>query len=192
MRTNAKRLSRIGVLSAVAALLFYIPGIPIIPPIYKLDFSTLPALLGGFSMGPVAGTLIVLVKDLVGLFNTQTGGVGELADFLVSSALVVTASIWYRKDRTFRGALTGMFVGILLMTVVGALANYYVLIPFYRNVMGFPVEEVIRLVAATIPPVDSLMKLIFLAVTPFNLIKGLALCVITALLYKRLSPLLHG
>jgi riboflavin transporter FmnP len=192
MKTNTKRITRIGVLSAAAALLFYIPGIPIVPPIYKLDFSTLPALLGGFSMGPLAGALIVLIKDLVGLFNTQTGGVGELADFLVSASLVVTAAALYRKSRTLKGALIGMTAGVLLMTLVGCLANYYVLIPFYQNVMGFPTAQVIKLVQATIPPVDNLWKLILLATAPFNLIKGLALCGVTAVLYKRISPLLQA
>lgn len=192
MTTTTKRITRIGVLSAVAALLFLIPGIPIVPPIYKLDFSTLPALLGGFSMGPLAGALIVLVKDAVGLFTTQTGGVGELADFVVSASLVVTAAALYRTRRTLRGALIGMGLGILFMTLVGCLANYYVLIPFYQNVMGFPTSVVIELVQATIPPVDSLWKLILLATAPFNLIKGIALCGVTALLYKRLSPLLNG
>ena len=192
MNTTTKKMTRIGVLSAVSAILFLIPGIPIIPPIYKLDFSTLPALLGGFSMGPLAGALIVLIKDLVGLFTTQTGGVGELADFVVSASLVVTAAALYRTRRTLRGALTGMGLGILLMILVGCAANYYVLIPFYQNVMGFPTEQVIRLVQATIPPVDSLWKLILLATAPFNLIKGVVLCGVPALLYKRLSPLLHG
>lgn len=192
MKTTTKKMTRIGVLSAVAALLFLIPGIPIVPPIYKLDFSTLPALLGGFSMGPLAGALIVLVKDLVGLFTTQTGGVGELADFVVSASLVVTAAALYATRRTLKGALIGMGLGILLMIVVGCAANYYVLIPFYQNVMGFPTEQVIKLVQATIPPVDSLWKLILLATAPFNLIKGVVLCGVTALLYKRLSPLLQA
>ena len=192
MNTTTKKITRIGVLSAVAALLFLIPGIPIVPPIYKLDFSTLPALLGGFSMGPLAGMLIVLVKDLVGLFTTQTGGVGELADFVVSSSLVLTAAALYRTRRTLKGALIGMGLGIVLMILIGCAANYYVLIPFYQNVMGFPTEQVIKLVQATIPAVDSLWKLILLATAPFNLIKGVALCGITALLYKRLSPLLHA
>lgn len=192
MKTTTKKMTRIGVLSAVAALLYLIPGIPIVPPIYKLDFSTLPALLGGFSMGPLAGALIVLVKDLVGLFTTQTGGVGELADFVVSSSLVVTAAALYARRRSLKGALIGMGLGILLMILVGCAANYYVLIPFYQNVMGFPTEQVIQLVQATIPPVDSLWKLILLATAPFNLIKGVALCGVTALLYKRISPLLQA
>lgn len=192
MKTNIKRVSRIGVLSAAAAILFLIPGIPIFPPIYKLDFSTLPALLGGFAMGPVASVVIVFIKDLVGCINSDSNFVGELADFLVSSSLVVTASVIYRRHRSLKGALIGMGAGILLMTLVGALANYYVLIPFYQNVMGFPVEAIIGLMQAIIPAIDSLWKLILLATVPFNLIKGVALCGVTALLYKRLSRLLNG
>ncbi len=192
MRTNTKRIARIGVLSAAAAILFLIPGIPIFPPIYKLDFSTLPALLGGFSLGPVAGVIIVFIKDLVGCINSDSNMVGELADFLVSSSLVLCASIWYRKSRTLKGALIGMGVGVLLMTVVGALANFYILIPFYRDAMGVPVETLIGMMAALIPAIDSLWKLILLATIPFNLIKGVALCGVTGLLYKRLSPFLHG
>ena len=192
MANNTRKISRIGVLSAAAAILFLIPGIPIFPPIYKLDFSTLPALLGGFSLGPVAGVIIVLIKDLVGCINSDSNMVGELADFLVSSSLVLCASIWYRRDRTMKGALLGMGVGILIMTAVGALANYFVLIPFYRDAMGFPVEAIIGMMKAIIPAINSLWELILMATIPFNLIKGIVLCGITALLYKRLSSFLHG
>jgi riboflavin transporter FmnP len=189
---KTRNIVRIGVLGAIASVLFYFPEIEIIPPIYKLDFSTLPALLGGFSMGPAAGVWILLIKAVTGLLHSSSMGVGELADFLMSAALVVPAALWYGKRRTMRGALTGMLMGILLMTAVGALANYYVLIPFYRDVMGLPIETIIQMIAATIPPVDTTWKLILMATTPFNLIKGIVLCGITALLYKRLSPLLHA
>jgi riboflavin transporter FmnP len=192
MIKRTRNIVRIGVLGAIASVLFFFPEIDIVPPIYKLDFSTLPALLGGFSMGPLAGVLILLIKAVTGLLHSSSMGVGELADFVLSTALVVPAAVWYGKRRTMRGALAGMGMGILLMTVMGALANYYVLIPFYRDVMGLPIETIIRMVAATIPPVDSLWKLILLATTPFNLIKGVVLCGVTALLYKRLSPLLRG
>ncbi len=192
MNTNIKKVTRIGVLSAAAAILFLIPGIPIFPPIYKLDFSTLPALLGGFAMGPVAGVVITFIKAAVGCITSDSQGVGELADFLVSSSLVVTASLIYRRNRTLKGALIGMVVGIVLMTIVGALANYYVLIPFYQNVMGFPVEAIVGMMKAIIPAINSLWDMILLATVPFNLIKGIVLCGITALLYKRLSRLLNG
>jgi len=192
MNTNIKKVTRVGVLSAVAAILFLIPGIPIFPPIYKLDFSTLPPLLGGFAMGPVAGVVITFIKAAIGCITSDSQGVGELADFLVSSALVVSASLIYRRNRTLKGALIGMGVGIVLMTAVGALANYYVLIPFYQNVRGIPVEAIVGMMKAIVPAIDSLWDMILMVTVPFNLIKGTVLCVITGLLYKRLSRFLHG
>ena len=192
MKNNTKKIARIGVLAAVAGILFLIPGIPMFQDIYKLDFSTLPALLGAFSMGPLAGVMIVLIKDIIGCITSNSMYVGELADFLVSSALVVTASLWYRRNRTFKGALVGMSMGIVLMTIVGALANYYILIPFYIHVKGFPVAALIGMMAALVPAIDNLWEVILFITIPFNIVKGLVLCGITAVLYKRLSPLLRG
>ena len=189
---SAKLIARVGVLGAIAALLFLIPGIPIVPPIYKLDFSTVPVLLGGFSLGPVPGLLILLVKDLVGLTNSSSMGVGELADVLASAAMMLTAVAIYRRHHSRRGALIGLIAGTAVMTAAAALINYYIVIPFYVAAMNMPAEAIVSMIGKVIPAVDSLPKLIAFATTPFNLLKGVVLSVITFLLYKRLSPLLKG
>ena len=160
------------------------------PPIYKLDFSTVPVLLGGFSLGSVPGLLILFIKDLVGLTNSSSMGVGELADFLASAAMMLTAVAIYRRCRSRRGALIALIAGTLAMTVVGALVNYFILIPFYVAVMNMPAEAIVAMIGKVIPAVDSLPKLIAFATTPFNLLKGIVLSIITFLLYKRLSPFL--
>ena len=189
---SAKLIARVGVLGAIAALLFLIPGIPIVPPIYKLDFSTVPVLLGGFSLGPVPGLLILLIKDLVGLTNSSSMGVGELADFLASAAMMLTAVAIYRRHHSRRGALIGLIAGTAVMTAAAALINYYIVIPVYVAAMNMPAEAIVSMIGKVIPAVDSLPKLIAFATTPFNLLKGVVLSVITFLLYKRLSPLLKG
>ncbi len=185
-------LARIGVLGAIASLLYLWPEIPVIPPIYKLDFSTLPVLLGGFAMGPVSSLFILLIKDLTGLLHSSTMGVGELADFLCSGLFVVSACLVYRRERTRAGALKGMALGVVVMVAAGALANYFIMIPFYMKVMNFSAEAIVGMIANVIPTVDSMGKLILLATAPFNLLKGVVLCLVTLLVYKRLSPLLHG
>ena len=189
---SAKLIARVGVLGAIAALLFLIPGIPIVPPIYKLDFSTVPVLLGGFSLGYVPGLLILLIKDLVGLTNSSSMGVGELADFLASAAMMLTAVAIYRRHHSRRGALIGLIAGTAVMTAAAALINYYIVIPFYVAAMNMPAKAIVSMIGKVIPAVDSLPKLIAFATTPFNLLKGVVLSVITFLLYKRLSPLLKG
>jgi riboflavin transporter FmnP len=192
-RDMAHRIARVGVLGALSAILYYIPGIPIIPPMYKLDFSTLPALLGGFSLGPWHGLLIVLIKDLTGLFHSSSVGVGELADFLMSGAFVLPAAFIYRQRHSRGGAVGGMALGLIAMTIVGALTNYFFLLPFYINVMGMTTESIIKSVSASVPyaHIDSLPKMIAFGTAPFNALKGLVLSLVTLLIYKRLSPLLH-
>jgi riboflavin transporter FmnP len=188
---TARRLARVGILGALAVLLYVVlPGIPIIPPIYKLDFSTLPVLLAGFSMGPLGALFTALIKDALGCIGSTSYGVGELADFVVTGALTLTAAAVYRKARTFRGALAGMGIGIALMVIVGGLMNYFVLIPFYVNVMNLPEPAIVAMIAKIIPAVTDLPRLIAFAVLPFNLFKGVVVSLLTLLLYKRVSPFL--
>lgn len=184
-------IARIAVLGAISAVLYYFE-LPIIPPIYKLDLSVVPALIAGFGMGPGASLGVMLVKDFFGLLHSSSMGVGEAADFLMSGSMTVVASAIYLKRHTLKGALAGLAFGTLAMGAVGALANYFIMIPFYVQVMNMPMEVILALIAKTIPAVDSLWKLIVLAVVPFNLLKGVVLSVVTLLLYKRISPMLKN
>lgn len=193
-RSPGKRIAtiaRIAVLGAISAVLYYFE-LPVIPPIYKLDLSAVPALIAGFGMGPGASLGVMLVKDFFGLLHSSSMGVGEAADFLMSGAMTVVASVVYLKRHTFKGALAGLVAGTLTMGAVGALANYFIMIPFYVQVMNMPTEVILSMIAKTVPAVDSLWKLILLAVVPFNLLKGAALSVVTLLLYKRVSPMLKN
>mgnify|MGYP000541449027 CR=1 FL=1 len=63
-RISTKVIAQIGVLGAIAMvlMLFDIP-LPFAPTFYKIDFSEVPVLIGAFTMGPVAGALIELVKS---------------------------------------------------------------------------------------------------------------------------------
>ena len=184
-------IARVAVLGAVSAVLYYIE-VPVIPPIYKLDLSAVPALIAGFAMGPGASLGVMAVKDLIGLTHTSSMGVGELADFLMSGSMTVMASVIYLRRHTFKGAVTGLAAGTLLMGLVGALANYFIMIPFYVQVMNMPLEVILSLIAKTVPAADSLWKMILLAVVPFNLLKGVVLSLVTMVLYKRIAPLLKN
>ncbi|MBQ2954826.1 MAG: ECF transporter S component [Clostridia bacterium] len=184
-------IARVAVLGAVSAVLYYFE-VPVIPPIYKLDLSAVPALIAGFAMGPGASLGVMAVKDLIGLLHTSSMGVGELADFLMSGSMTVVASMIYLRRHTLKGALLGLSLGTLAMGVVGGLANYFIMIPFYVQVMNMPLEVILSLIAKTVPAVDSLWKMILLAVVPFNLLKGVVLSAVTMLLYKRIAPFLKN
>lgn len=186
---SVQYLTRIAVLAAVASVLYMIE-VPVIA-FYKLDVSNMAVLLGAFSMGPVPGILILLVKSTLGLLHSSSGGVGELADFIMGASYVIPAALIYLQKKDRRHAIWGMIAGILCLVVVSVLVNWKIMIPFYMNVYGMPMEKVIGMAAKALPIVDSELKLLLFVTAPFNLLKGFVLSLLTFLLYKRISPLLH-
>ena len=182
-------LTRCGLLAAMAVILYYIE-IPVVA-FYKLDLSTMPAILAGFAMGPVQGAAVVIVKNLVHMLGTSTACVGEMADILMSCAFVIPASLLYRRNKTRSGALRAMLAGGAAMTVAGVLVNYFILIPAYQVLMNLPLEVIIGMGQKVLGFVDSTLKLVIFITAPFNLLKAAVLSGTTYLLYKRVSPLLH-
>ena len=182
-------LARMAVLAAVASILFLIE-IPVGMPFYKLDLSNIPVLIGAFSMGPAAGVIILGVKSLIGLTHSSSAGVGELADFIMGLAMILPASLMYQRNKTRKTALTGMLTGMICAVVVSVFVNKWIMLPFYMGAFHMTMDELIQ--AAHWGGVDSEWKLLLLITAPFNLIKGLVISILTAVLYKRVSPILHG
>ena len=191
MRKNlsVQYLTRIAVLTALASILFLIE-IPVVA-FYKLDLSNLPVLLGAFSMGPVPGLIILLLKSLIGMLHSSSMYVGELADFIMGAAFVLPAALIYRRHKTRNTALIGMAVGTVVMIVVAVLVNWKIMIPFYMTAYGMPMEAVVGMATKAVPFVDTEWKLHLCVTAPFNLLKGVVLSALTFVLYKHLSPLLH-
>lgn len=186
---SVQYMTRIAILGALSAVLFPLE-IPIVA-FYKLDFSTLPALLGAFSMGPLPGLAILLIKDLSRLAYSSSMYVGELADFIMSAAFILPASLIYRKHKTRKTALVGMAVGTLCMIVVSVLVNWKMMIPFYMTAFHMDMEAIIGMAQKALPFVDTEWKVLLYVTAPFNLLKGFVLSLLTFVLYKRLSSMLH-
>ncbi|MGU8476423.1 ECF transporter S component [Clostridium perfringens] len=171
---NTNRFIKLSLLSAIAVILMYIdfPVIPIFPWL-KIDLSDVPALMGAFAFGPLAGVIIELMKNLLILIvkGTGTGFVGEFANFLVGVALVWPAALIYKKNKTKKTAILGMVLGVLCIEVVGILANVYLLLPAYGMVMSKA----------------ELMQYVTVGLIPFNGIKSILVCGITYALYKKVS-----
>jgi len=189
-RFTTRELTTIAILGAIAAVLFMIE-IPVVL-FYKLDLSSLPVLLGAFSMGPVPGTMILLVKAALGLLHSTSQGVGELADFIMGFAMLLPASLVYKRVKSRKGAIIGMVIGTVVATVVAVLTNLYIMIPFYGAAYGMPVEAIVGMGQAIVPAVNSIGKFVLLITAPFNILKWVVISVVTALVYKPLSPILHG
>ncbi|HIW20751.1 MAG TPA: ECF transporter S component, partial [Candidatus Dorea intestinavium] len=145
---KVKRMVQIGMLSAIAVvlMLFEIP-LPFAPPFYKIDFSEIPVMIGGFAMGPMAAVVIEFVKIVLNLIinGTMTAGIGELANFLIGIALVLPAALIYKKKKTRKAAALGMGIGTLFMTLVGSVLNAFVLLPTYAKAFSMPLEGLVEM-----------------------------------------------
>lgn len=192
MRSKIKTrdLTTIAVLTALASILFLIE-IPVVA-FYKLDLSNLPVLLGAFAMGPAAGFLILLLKDLIGMLHSTTMYVGELADFLSGLAYILPAALIYSAGKTRKRALWGMIAGVAVLIPVSVVINKWIMIPFFMNTYGMPMESVVEMATKVLPFVDTEWKLLLFVTAPFNLLKGFVISLITYLIYKPLSPILKG
>ena len=190
-------MTRISVLAAISVILMLVPflRIEVIPHMYTLDFSNLPVLFGAFAMGPEAGMIIVLIKELIHLVVrgiADNGGVGNAADLIMTAAYILPASLLYMKHRTRKHAVIGMVLGTVSVVIFGILANWLILLPFYTLVMGYPMEMIVAAVGKVFPFVTSEVTLLFWFVAPFNLVKGVIISLVAFLIYKPLSPVLHG
>lgn len=192
-KINARTIAQIGMLGAVALvlMLFEIP-LPFAPSFYKIDFSEVPVLIGSFAMVPVAGVLIELVKILLKLLTigSTTAGVGDVANFLIGISFCLPAVFIYRKMHSKKGAIIGMAAGTIFMTLVGCFLNAYVLLPTYAKAFQMPIDALVAMGTAVNGHITSLFTFVAFAVAPFNLLKGVLVSLVVALIYKKISPIL--
>lgn len=191
---STKNVVLMGMFGALAGVLmvFEIPLPFIAPSFYGLDLSEVPILVGTFALGPVAGAVMEVVKILVKLVikPTSTGFVGEFANLMIGCSLIIPAGVIYRLKKTKKGAITGMAVGTAVMAVVGVVLNALVMIPFYANFM--PLDTIIKAGAAINPAISNVWTFAIICVGPFNIVKGVVVSMITALVYKRISVVIHS
>lgn len=192
MQINMVYTTRVAILASAATILMLLE-MPVIfmPPFLKLDFSDIPAIIGAFALGPLAGCLIVLLKNILHVSYTQTAGIGEMANFFVGTGLVVPAGLLYYSCKNLRGAVMSLVAGTISMTLTAAAVNYWILIPLYQTALQVPLEAIISLGRAANPLIIDLKTFIVFAIVPFNLIKGTIVSLITLLVYKKISPILH-
>ena len=191
-RTNhIRKMVMTALMAALSSvLMFFSFNVPLMPSFIKMDLSELPALIAAFAMGPLSGAAVCLVKNLVNLFFTTTGGVGELSNFLLGVFFVVPAGIIYRLRPRLSGAVIGSVTGALLMAVLSVFSNYYVVYPIYTAFL--PMDAIIGMYQAINPSVKNLWQCLIVFNMPFTFIKGMVSAVITIAVYKKLTPLING
>ena len=194
--SRTKYITVCGMLGALAAILhiFDFPLLFLAPEFYKLDFGELPAMIGGFFLGPVGAVIIELAKILLKLVikGTSTAFVGDFANFVIGCTLLVPASIVYHLKKTKTNAAAGLAAGTVVMAVFGTAFNAIYLLPAFSALYGMPLDAIIGMGTAINGNVNSVFTFVVFTVFPLNLIKGALVSVLTMLLYKRISLFLHN
>jgi len=192
-KLDVRKMTVTAMLSAIAFVLMFLDtAVPIMPSFIKLDLSELPALIATFALGPVCGVIVCLIKNLLHLLITTTGGVGELSNFILGAAFVLPAGLIYQHKKTKKNAIIGAIVGALAMAIISFPSNLFIVYPVYYNFM--PKDVIIAAYQALVPfaNIDSIAKCLLLFNVPFTFVKGLISAIITILIYQPLRPLLKG
>ena len=190
-RMTTRYIAITAVLAAIAFVLQYIE-IPVffMPSFIKFDFSDLPALIGAFAYGPVCGIVIELVKNLIHATVSQSFGIGEISNFLLGAVFVGVAGLIYKNHKTRKGAIAASFIGTIAMTAASFPINLFIVYPVYYNFM--PKETIISAYQLIFSGVNSIEQCLLIFNVPFTFLKGLIDVIITILIYKKISPVLHG
>ena len=186
---SVRTMTGVALLAAISfALAFLDLPVPLSPSFAKMDVSDFPALIGAMTMGPWAGLTVEFVKNALGLLTTSTGGVGELANFLMGGALSFVAGTVYYKWK--RKAWLACLLGSVAMALMAALANYFILLPLFETFM--PVNALIASFSEFIPFIHTKLDVVLLNAIPFNMLKGIGISIVTLLIYRRLIPVFRG
>lgn len=172
-KMNVKKLTIIGMLSAIAFVVMVVGRIPVVM-FYKYDPKDVIIAIGGFIYGPMTSFLMSAVVSLIEMFTvSDTGPIGLLMNVLASCSFACTAAYIYKKKHTMKGAVIGLASGIVAMTAVMLLWNYLIT-PIYMNY-----------------PREAVAELLLPVILPFNLLKATINSAIAILLYKPLVTVLR-
>lgn len=188
---TTRKIAVIGMFSAVAGLLmvfeFPLPGIP---TTHKFELGDLAGLLCGFAYGPVAGILVAMLKVIIKLMFRPSGTafVGEMANFLIGSSLILPATTIYRINKTKKGAIIACIVGGISMTLFGSLLNLFYIFPVFLKMFCDGDMEKLVAMGSMNPLIKDIPTFVLFTAVPINLLKSVADGVLTMLLYKPLRP----
>lgn len=186
-RITTKSIVRVGIFGAIASILYILIKFPVpfLPPFLEFHFDEIPVLIASFAYGPVSGLCVLLIKTVIKLPFTTSLGVGELSDLIYGAALVIPAAILYKKHRNFKSVIIGLSIGFVAEIIVSLVVNIYVMIPFYMNMMGFSEQAILAMCQTANPGIQDIRWGYGLfAVLPFNVIKNIAIIILTIISYK--------
>lgn len=184
-QVSTKQIAFIGICAAISFVLMFVKFPISYLGFLELEVSDVPAAIVAILYGPVSGVLVELIKNVLHLTATSTGMSGELSNFMVSLGYVIPLGLIAKKSKSNKNLILGFLLGTIGLALMGMFTNYFITVPLYLSLFGE--EAVMGMVQATIPSIDNLAKLVMIGITPFNVVKGLIISLVTFFLYKGLK-----
>lgn len=177
---NVKALVAIGMLSSISYVLMLLNfPIPPFPGYLMIDFSDVPALIGAIILGPLAGVMIELIKNILDYFLTGSATgipVGHFANFAAGILFVLPTYYIYGKLKSSKGMTVALVFGTISMAVLMSVLNYFIILPAYTLFMNFPAMSG-----------EETRQMIVSAILPFNIVKGIIISVVFMLLFSKMG-----
>lgn len=157
------KLIILALLGTISLVLFFLNfPLPFLPPYLKIDFSEVPALIAAFIFSPIAGIIVIGVKNLLYLAVSGAGDpIGVIANFLAGVMFVVPVAFLYHKYKGVKSIISGLVSGTVIMALGMSVLNYVFILPAYGWFMGWEMTEQVKWIS------------VIAGVLPFNAIKGI-------------------
>ncbi|WP_318503464.1 ECF transporter S component [Bacillus sp. T3] len=183
-KNKVRALVSIAMLSSISYILMFLNfPVPPFPAFLKIDFSDIPALIGAIILGPMAGVLIELMKNILDYFikGSETGvPVGHIANFLAGILYILPTYYVYTKLKSKKGMTLALVLGTSIMAVVMSVLNYLVILPAYTYFLNMPAMNG-----------AEIRQYIVAGILPFNFIKGVAMSVLFMLMFTKMGAWLN-
>lgn len=175
-RVDTKKLATMAMLTALAYVVMAAIHLPLMAaaPFLKYDPKDVVLTIGAFIYGPVAGLSMSFVVCFLEMITVSEDPLwGFLMNVVASAAFILPASVLYHRRRTMRGAITGLGLSVISMTLVMLLWNFLIT-PLYMKA-----------------PRDMVLGMLLPVILPFNLIKSVLNASLILVLYQPVTNILH-
>ena len=197
-KRSVSYMAKVAIFSALSIVLYYIKLpisiiIPYYPEYLDIQFSNLPAIVGGFILGPAGGIAIVVIRTLIKLPFTGSLGVGELADLIIGISCVFVGSMVYKYKHNKKGAIIALISTFTSWIFFAIIANWLIVIPTYMKLQHFEASYFVSMLWFINGVTESNYMFFYIigVVIPFNALLSFAVCLITYFVYKRVSLLVQ-
>jgi len=169
MNSKTKQLTTLAMLTAIA----YVVGLYRISfmagaPFLTYDAKDVIIVIGGLMFGPLSALFMsVTLAFLEMITHSGTGLFGMIMNAIASAAFACPAAYIYSRFRNLKGAVLGIFVGIIIATSTMLLWNYLIIPVFMVNVTR-----------------EQAAGMLIPIILPFNLIKTTLNGALVMMIYK--------